>query len=66
MPMSRARKRNSSMKTGAIKIDEIPENLRVFIELPRLRIQRKPWFSSFGGCTGTGSFDWLSGTFIGD
>lgn len=66
MPISRARNRNSSMKTGAIKTEEIPENLRVLIELPRLRIQRKPWLSSFGGFTGTGSFDWLSGCFIGN
>jgi hypothetical protein len=42
MPMSKARKSNSSMKTGAIKTEEIPENLRVLIELRRLRIQTKP------------------------
>jgi hypothetical protein len=57
---------NSRAKTGAIKTEEIPENLRVLIELPRLRIQTKLWSSSFGGCTGTGSFDWLSGCFIGN
>jgi len=54
------------MKRGAIKTEEIPENLRVLIELPRLRIQRKPWSSSFGGFTGAGSLDWLSDCFIGD
>jgi len=52
------------MKTGAINTEEIPENLRFLIELPRLRTQRKPWLSSFGVFTGTGSFDWVSGSFI--
>jgi len=65
MPISSARKRNSSMKTGIIKIDEIPENFFVLIKLRRLPIQVKPWLISFGGVTGTGSIDWLSGCFIG-
>ena len=65
MPISRARKRNSSMKTGAIKMEEIPENFLVLIKLRRLLIQTKPWLRSFGGVTGTGSLDWLSGCFIG-
>ena len=64
IPISRARKSNSSMKTGAIKVEEIPENLLVFMELWRLPIQTKPWLISFGGVAGTGSLDWLSGFFM--
>ena len=65
MPISSARKRNSSVKIGAVKIEETPENLFVLMKLRRLFIQVKPWLISFGGVTGTGSFDWLSGCFIG-
>lgn len=64
MPISSARKRNSSMKKGSIKTEEIPENLLVLIKLRRLLIQAKPWLMSFGGVTGIGSLDWLSGSFI--
>ncbi|MBN2463025.1 MAG: hypothetical protein JXB43_05430 [Dehalococcoidia bacterium] len=64
MPISSARKRNSSMNTGAIKTEEIPENLLVLMELRRLLIHVKLWLISFGGVTGTGSLDWLSGFFI--
>jgi len=64
MLISRARKRNSSMKAGIIKMEEIPDSFLVLIKLRRLPIQTKPWLSSFGGVTGTGSLDWLSGCFI--
>jgi hypothetical protein len=60
MPMSRARNRNSRMNKGAIKTEVIPDDRRVFIELPQLRIQTKLWLTSFGGLTGMGSLDWLS------
>jgi hypothetical protein len=53
------------MKTGAIRNEEIPENLLVLIKLRRLPIQTKPWLISFGGVTGMGSLDWLFGSFIG-
>jgi hypothetical protein len=66
IPISRDRKRNSSMKTGSIKIEEIPDNFLVLIKLWRLLAQTKPWLRSFGGVTGTGSLDWLSGCFIGN
>jgi hypothetical protein len=65
MPISSARKRNSSMKKGSIKMEEMLENLLVLIKLRRLLIQAKPWLMSFGGVTGMGSLDWLSGSFIG-
>jgi len=58
--MSSARNKNSKKNTGAINTDEIPENLCVLIELPRLLIQTKLWLINFGVVTGTGSFDWLS------
>jgi hypothetical protein len=57
IPISKARKRNSSMKTGAIKKEKIPENFLVLMKLRWLLIQTKPWLSSFGGVIGTGSFD---------
>ena len=62
--ISSARKRNSSMKRGSIKTEEIPENLLVLIKLRRLLIQAKLWLISFGGVTGIGNLDWLSGSFI--
>ncbi len=57
MAMSNARHRNSKKKIGAINIEEAPENRCVLMELPRLRIQTKPWFKSLGGVTGTGRLD---------
>jgi len=65
MPISRARKKNSSMKMGSIRVEEIPENFLVLIKLRRLFIQTKPWLRSFGGVAGTGSLGWLLGYFIG-
>jgi hypothetical protein len=64
MPMSSARNRNSRMNKGAIKTEMIPDDRRVFIELPQLRIQTKLWLTNFGGLTGTGNLDWLSGSFM--
>jgi hypothetical protein len=52
-----ASKRNSSMKTGVIRIEEIPENFLVLIKLRRLPIQVNPRLMSFGGVAGTGSLD---------
>ncbi|MBC8273628.1 MAG: hypothetical protein H8E40_01475 [Chloroflexi bacterium] len=52
------------MNIGSIKTEEIPENFLVLIKLRRLLIQAKPWLRSFGGVTGIGSLDWLSGSCI--
>jgi len=42
MPISRARKRNSSIKIGSIRMEDIPDNFLVLIKLRRLLIQTKP------------------------
>jgi len=65
MPISSATKKNSNIKTGAIRMEEIPDNLLVLMKLRRLSIQLKPRLINFGGVAGTGSLDWLSVFFIG-
>jgi hypothetical protein len=50
------------MNKGAIKTDVIPDDRRVLIESPQLRIQTKLCLTNFGGFTATGNLDWLSGS----